>query len=366
MKLLSASLAIALASTTVVNAAPTVASSEVIKREQVDELHSAIAELQNYREKRDQLEGDIAKREYQIVTNILSALNDTGIVPKVLSYAVANQTLQPILINAVVGVLKSGIINLQAVFDVLDKSNLVYDVIEGLISDCTFYESLFKVAETVIGDLLGKVTSGAKREIDLNEVRALMTSETYDFEFEAVDKRDLSDVVVNILGSLADSGLATSVVKAVLNDPNFLSFGAALVKAVVQSGALPLSEIINAIKQSNFVGDLLKQLLTLNNGKTIVTNLFAAYSGKCSSSGYTPSTSSNSTSLGLGLGGLASGLLGGLLGGSGTSPTTTANVVALSTAYVGTPVAAPTSPAATVDPCVKRVKRRVRRRSYNY
>lgn len=363
MKLLSASLALALASTTVVNGAPTVASSEVIKREQVDELHSAIAELHTSRAKRDQIEGDIAKREYQIVTSILSALNDTGIVPKVLSYAVSNQNLQPILINAVVGVLKSGIINLQSVFDVLDRSNLLYDVIEGLISDCSFYESLFKVAESVIGDLLGKVTSGAKREIDLDEMRDLMARDTSEFDFEPVDKRDLSDVVVNVLESLSDSGLATSVVKAVLNDPNFLSFGVALVKAVVQSGALPLSEIIDAIKQSNLVGDLLKQLLTLDNGKTIVTNLFAAFSGKCPASGSAPSTSSNSTSLDLGLGGLSGGLLGGLLGGSDTSTTTTAAAV-LTAAPLGTVVA--TASSAPVDPCLKRVKRRVRRRSYNY
>lgn len=357
-----------MASSLMVYAAPTVATSEVIKREELEQLHGAIAELKSSRVKRDELDGDIAKREYQIVTSVLSALNDTGIVPKVLSYAVSNQTLQPILINAVVGVLKLGIINLPALLNVLDQSNLVYDVIEGLISDCSFYESLIKVAESVIGDLLGNLT--AKREdIDLEQIRALAThDDVSDFVFENVDKRDLSDVAVNVLESLADSGLATSVVKAVLNDPNFLSFGVDLVKAVVQSGALPLSTIIDAVKQSNFVPDLLKQLLTLQNGKTIVTNLFAAFSGKCAStpSTYTPSSNSTTTASslgsGLGLGGLASGLLGGLLGGGDDTTTTTAATVAPAATSVYVAPAA-TSPA---DPCLKRVKRQVRRRSYNY
>lgn len=356
MKFLSASVAIALASTSVVNAAPAGASTELIKREQLDEINGAITELQNIRFKRDEIEGDISKREYQIVTSILSAINDTGIVPKVLAYGVSNDTLKPIIINAVVGVLKSGLINYNSLFNILDQSNLVYDVIEQLISDCNFYASLINVAEGVIGDLLGKIGDKSKRDIDLVEVRALMNTEMA--EFVPVDKRDLSDVVVNVLESLADSGLATSVVKTVLNDPDFLSFGAELVKAIILSGALPLSEIVDAIKQSNFVGDLFKQLLTVQNAKTVVTNLFAAFSGKCLSASPAPTTSTNSTSSsGGGLGSLAGGLLGGLLGGGDDTTTTTP---------ITTAAPAPAPAAASADPCFKRVKRRVRRRSYNY
>ncbi len=106
----------------------------------------------------------------------------------------------------------------------LDKSNLVYDVIEGLIPDCTFlYESLSsRLQKPSLEICSARLFSGAKREIDLNEVRALMDSETYDFVLEAVDKRDLSDVVVNILGSLSDSGLATRLSRRFSTTPTFL------------------------------------------------------------------------------------------------------------------------------------------------
>lgn len=62
-----------------------------------------------------------------------------------------------------------------------------------------------------------------------------------------VDKRDLDRVVLNVMESLIESGLATQVVKASLKDPQFFTFSASLLDTLYGQGHLKLLALMAAI-----------------------------------------------------------------------------------------------------------------------
>ena len=150
-------------------------------------------------------------------------------------------------------------------------------------------------------------------------------------------------LLLNLLDSLGESGLASSVVKSIATDPSYLPFAIDLVKEVMASGALSVSQLISAVKGSNLVGNLLEQILTVDTFKTVATNAFAAFFGDCPGAtsvislvdGATSTSSSGSSGSDSNSGsGSGSGSSSGSTSGKGT----------------------------TANPC----KKKRRRRSYNY
>ncbi|CUM64547.1 uncharacterized protein PRCAT00002153001 [Priceomyces carsonii] len=314
------------------NAAPTSAGSDstLIKRAENNDIQEAINTLQEYKAKRDAMDVEVAERDYAIVTKVLALLKDSNTAPLVINYLATNKTFEPITVSVITKVLKSGKINLETLFKALEESNLVGNVIKDLISDCSLYVSLFNTAKGVISDLVDKVREKIKDAV--SKKRDFMDPiETVNVQERGLDlaTRDANDVVVQLLESLYDSGLATQVVESIITDKSYIPFAIDLTKSVLESNALSLTEVISALKSSNLVNSLLKQILTVDTFQTVVTNAFAAYAGKCleETSGSGSSSTSTSTS------GSGSG------SGSGSSSGST-----------------------TTNPCKKRKKRR----SYNY
>lgn len=348
MKVSTTTLATVIACTTAVSAAPATYESSVQKRADIDQLAEALRELQSFNEKRDTLSIHLEKREYEIVTKVLASLNDTGMAPKVIHYLATNEKLQPVVVKTLVAVIKAGAMNLTGLFKALDESNLVTKVVNDLISDCQLYVSLFDVAKKIIANLEKKVESLVKEGIsklsqrDLEVIQHQKRSSSQLQPAAEFDKRDFNDVVVNLLDSLGESGLASSVVKSIATDPSYLPFAIDLVKEVMASGALSVSQLISAVKGSNLVGNLLEQILTVDTFKTVATNAFAAFFGDCpgatsviSVDGATSTSSSGSSGSDSNSGsGSGSGSSSGSTSGKGT----------------------------TANPC----KKKRRRRSYNY
>lgn len=348
MKVSTTTLATVIACTTAVSAAPATYESSVQKRADIDQLAEALRELQSFNEKRDTLSTHLEKREYEIVTKVLASLNDTGMAPKVIHYLATNEKLQPVVVKTLVAVIKAGAMNLTGLFKALDESNLVTKVVNDLISDCQLYVSLFDVAKKIIANLEKKVESLVKEGIsklsqrDLEVIQHQKRSSSQLQPAAEFDKRDFNDVVVNLLDSLGESGLASSVVKSIATDPSYLPFAIDLVKEVMASGALSVSQLISAVKGSNLVGNLLEQILTVDTFKTVATNAFAAFFGDCpgatsviSVDGATSTSSSGSSGSDSNSGsGSGSGSSSGSTSGKGT----------------------------TANPC----KKKRRRRSYNY
>lgn len=330
MRLTTTSAIAILAYSSATAAAPTVNDKSsnshglIIKRLDFD---SELAELEAFRAKRESFEGEIAKREYKIVTDVLSAIRDTELAPQILDYFIESPTFSPIVISVILAVLKSGALSLTTLFTVLDQSNLIGKVVTDLISDCSLYVDLFNIAKQYIGNLIPLVQNLISSGLSSLNLRDQIYEEEVKRDLVFMEKRselaerDLQDVVVNLLESLANSGLASQVVKALLTDPEFYPFAVILIGGVLSTNALPLSEIIDALKNTNLVGDLLKQILTANTFTSVVTNAFAAFAGTCAASnGYgNGGTSTPSTG---GSGGSSGGSIFGGGSGSGNGGTT--------------------------------------------
>jgi len=299
-----------------VNAAPAATNDAQLAIRELN-LDNALAELNELKSKREGYESEIAKREYKIVTDVLTAIKNTNLAPEILQYFGEAKSLQPVVVTVVVGLLKSDLINYTTVFQILDKSNLIGTVVTQLISDCSLYVDLFNIAKQYIADLIPVVQSKLSEGLSSLGLRdnLYQARETT----QELERRDVQDIVVNLMESLANSGLAAQVVKTILTDPDYIPFAIELVTGIIASDALPVSEIVDAIKNTSLVPDLLKQILTFNTFDTVITNAFAAFAGKCAAdSGYTGSTGSSS-------GGSFSGFLGDLIddlfGSSGSTST---------------------------------------------
>lgn len=271
-----------LASMAAVQAAPSVPvtydSTELSTRD-LNRISTLVKELDSHKMKRNELSlEELTKRENQIVTEVLELVKDTNVAPSIIHYFATNSTFQPIVINAFVALLKSGVINYTSLFNALDESNLLGTVIQQLISDCSLYVEIFNLAKEVIGNLVDKVTSaiqGGTSKRDLVPVP----------QFTGEVKRDDNEpnqTVVSLLESLGNSGLATQVVKSILTDSSYIPFAKNLIKAVIDNNALPLGDIIDALKESPLLPDLLKQIFSIQTLQTVITNAFAAFAGKCS------------------------------------------------------------------------------------
>ncbi|KAI5953415.1 hypothetical protein KGF54_002787 [Candida jiufengensis] len=305
------------------------------KRDGEPDLQALVDHINNYKLKRDAIDIEIIKRDYAIVTDVLTAINQTQLAPKILDYFVSSPTFKPIIIDVLITVMKSGIISLQALLDALVSSNLAVNLINDLISDCDLYVELFNIAKEVIADLANTV-----KNLISEGVSSLITRDENDDSLSSYiinEKRDfdLGGVVDNLLDSLYKSGLATSVVKDVLTNSNYLSFAVDLIKAMLANNLIDIRSIITALTQSGLISQLFKELLNFNTLGTVAETAFAAFAGQCSG-GTTPTT------------------------GGTTIPTTAAG--SITTQNVSGSGSG--SGSGSVGPCKKR--RRVRRRRANY
>lgn len=295
MKLTTTTIAAALAYASVVNSAPTAVESDnknVVRGE--NDLMEILNNLDALKTKREETVDTLDKREYQIVTDVLRALDNTDLAPQIIEYLATSPNLQPIVINTIVTVLQSGLLDMTTLFQALDESGLVVTVIQDLISDCSLYESLFRTAAGIISDLVDKVQA----KLSGNSKRGMIMDSMINRPVQGMNKRDIDfqNVVVNLLESLGNSGLASSVVKSIITDPDYIPFGIELVKTVLQNNALDVGELVDAVKNTDLASNLLKSILNANTFDTVVTNAFAAFAGDCSGGGSTGGGSSGSGS----------------------------------------------------------------------
>lgn len=303
--------------------------------------------INNYKAKREAIDEELMKRDYAIVTDVLTAINQTQLAPKVLDYFVSNPIFQTIIVQVFVAVMKSGVISLEAVLEALTRSNLAVNVINDLISDCSLYVQLFDVAKGVISNLADKVkeliSDGVSSLIGRDEEEDPLAAYVIDLE----KKVDLDTVVDNLLDSLYKSGLATSVVKDILTNSDYIPFAVQLIVSMLANHLVDVSNILSALKDSGLAVQLFQRLLNFLTLQTVASTAFAAFAGKCQD--YQGPTSSSS--------GTTTASTGGLLTGSSGSSSGSVSSGSDSTSGTGN------TGASVAGPCKRRVRRR-RRRNY--
>lgn len=404
MKLSHSTLLAVLATSAVVQAAPapirTQESTQLLKRADLERALAAYEELQVLKAKRADLAAELAEREYQVVTDVLTAIKNTELTPVVLRFFVSNDTLKNLTITGLEYVIKSGLISLQSLLDLTVKSGLVVSVLNDTLYECLLYVAIINMVKTkaasILAGLFSKRDGTPRKPYTLEEGMEMLRRDGLMppsiLEPVVAEKRAVDDIVVNLLESLASSGLASQVVETVLTDPEFISFGAQLVKELNSQGLINISSLIRAVLSSGLLSQLVGELMNFDTIKNIAATAIDAFDGTCSSSTLgnltavatsSSSSSTSSSSSGTGLSGLVSGLLGGssLLGGingllgnlygggsssssssSGTASSYSAGMNTRST-WAAT-AAAGTSTTAATDPCATSLYKRERLRMY--
>lgn len=392
MKLSHSTLLAVLASSVAVQAAPAPIveklQTQLAKRDDLERALAQYEELQALKVKRTDLANELAEREYEIVTQVLTAIKDTDLAPVVLKFFVSNDTLKNLTITGLEYVIKSGLISLQQLLDLAVQSGLVVSVVNDVLTNCTVYVSIIDLVESLVKNVvLGLLSKreGPKRPYTLEEGMELLRRDGLMqagmLEGLDAEKRDVDDIIVNLLESLAESGLATQVVETVLTDLSFLLFGAELIKELNSEGLINISSLISAVTLSGLLSQLVKEFLNFDTIKEIALTAIDAFDGNCSgttllnltltsttSTSTSSSTSSSGSLISSLLGGSsllsgALGLVGSLFGGSsgsssssGTETTTATTVAALSTVQ--------TMSTSAADPCATAVIKRERLRMY--
>ncbi|CUM52584.1 uncharacterized protein AC631_00645 [Debaryomyces fabryi] len=295
MKLSTTSAALILAFTASINAAPAgTPTTTTLSKRDAENIGKAIALLNDYNAKRETSPSyQLDERDYPIVTTVLGYIKDTDLSSKILLYFVTNDYFAPIVKDTIIKLIKNGTINLTTLFTSLNNSGLAAQVIEDLINDCNFYGEIYKLAGSYISDLFDKIKSkissiGSKRETI--EERALTTAS------QIPDSETDDSVLTELMESLKKSGLGTQVVSELIVNKDFLSFGAELIKGLIDQKAITLGELVDAIKDSGLVPSLFKQFFTLDTLKTVTVNALAAAFNKCGGSSATATATSDSGS----------------------------------------------------------------------
>lgn len=398
MKLSNTAIAVLSVSSVVVQAAPaqikeSLSSSggDLVKREVLEKALVDLEGLKMMREKRELLDSELSAREYQIVTTVLETVKNTQLAPVVLKYFLKNAVLQAAAVQGVVLVVKNKLISAATLLKFLVQSGLITTVINDIIADCAFFAQVLGMVKSELPNILNLLKSTLphilKRDtpftheegLELLRKDGLIEETIYDdLDDLELEKRDIDGIILNVMNSLAESGLATQVVEAALTDPQFFTFGALLLGALYANGLLKLQSLISAISQSGLLPALITDLANVKTLKTIAGTAVSAFQGKCGSTTTTPTTniprnstavSSTSTSkpskslVGSLLGSLIGGgtLLGGLGSLFGKPSSSSSSSGPKSVSYISTPVAtkatiASTTIATTVNPCTTAAK----------
>lgn len=294
----SVSVAIVAALAAQVSAAPATSNESQISKRDIQRAEVLISRMDDHTAARQLYSAsELAQRDYAIVTEILTYINQTGLAPEIIKGLVDDPTLGPLVSNAVVAIVKSGLINLTTLLQALDQSGLAANVITALINDCQFYATIYKIALSYIGNLasqIGKILGlNLKREeLDALAFQGTPTVNALERRASATPTGDSNSVVINLLESLKNSGLAASVVKSLITDQGFLTWGANLISELFSSGAITLPELITALEDSGIVADLFKQFFTISTLESVIVNGLAAAFGQCGGSSLVTATAS--------------------------------------------------------------------------
>ncbi|KAK6459349.1 uncharacterized protein RJT20DRAFT_15378 [Scheffersomyces xylosifermentans] len=278
MKLSITSATLALAVVGSVTAAPTVATTSALSKREVEDISVAIANIQHFSAKRHTFsQQELAKRENQIVTDVLTAIKNTNLAPGIIQYFIDDPTLSNIAINVVNWAIKNNVIDLDTLLKSLNDSGLAVQVIQDLISDCQFYAMIFSLAAEVIENLFEKISGGSstKRELDLLSQPQTVSSD--------IVARGLvpQDLLTSLMESLKSSGLASQVVEALVVDKQFYTFGADLIEKLFDSGAITVTGVVSDLIDSGLIPSLIKAFLNIQTLQTVIQTALKAAFGKC-------------------------------------------------------------------------------------
>lgn len=188
-----------------------------------------------------------------LLDTILLTLNNTGVALTVIDFVLLRPELLDIVIQTTIWVIRLKLINLTDLIIALQRSNLIMDVLTLGLEDSEILPGLINITMEILKQSGLGLGSLSKRMDD----EAVEVSNSTNIE---IGKRE-NALLDQLFISLRDSGLAVSVVKHLLTTPELAAPNAHFLVLILQSHALSLSDLLTALKESNLIWELIKQLL---------------------------------------------------------------------------------------------------------
>lgn len=195
----------------------------------------------------------IARSKLPILDKILMALKDSGLANVVIDFVLLSPELLDLTADATIFILKSGLINLADLLIALQKSGLVNQILLLALDDPEILPGLLRIGKELLKQ--NGIDIFSKRSIDTTELETAAV-----FEETSIDKRE-SQLLNELFASLKDSGLGVSIIQNLLTNPDLSAPAATFLTKILKSHAVTLKELLDALKESHFIFNVLKDIL---------------------------------------------------------------------------------------------------------
>ncbi|RLV91781.1 hypothetical protein JA1_003596 [Spathaspora sp. JA1] len=227
----------------------------------IQALVSGLQQFNNEDSKRELLNLNelVTRSDIPFLDTILTAFNNSGLALLVIDFVLLQPELLDVTINATIWVIKSRLINLTDLLIALRQSGLIIDILMLSLADPEVLPGLLRIGRQLLNQ--NSINIFAKRDTQVIE-QEFSTPETLatDLSYPSLDKRE--NAILNaVFLALRESGLATSVVQHLLTTPELAGPNAHFLSSILRSHALPLSELLTALKESDLILSLLRDIL---------------------------------------------------------------------------------------------------------
>lgn len=313
MKLSQTTLFAILASSAFVSAAPAsvVAENSLVTRGDANEILELLGELKQVNEKRDLVSEsesfELSKRADSLVTELVAALASSGVIADVWDTLTQDEALRSEILNIVKTTVKAALVQGPALLKAIWDSGLISKLFHDILNDSNLRSVLLRLAKSLFSTALnllkayksGKSGSSATATaavvgVETNtavavavttdnsvatagsdssdsssggsdvDISGIPSPSQYnsgakrDFiDGEFLDKRDVASIVTTVAKQVKDSGLVSSLIQKVMEDPEkSISFLTSLLK----KGFVLAEDLIGWAKSSGLLDDALEYL----------------------------------------------------------------------------------------------------------
>ncbi|CAK9436237.1 uncharacterized protein LODBEIA_P07950 [Lodderomyces beijingensis] len=258
MRLSQTALCAIVASSAFVSAAPAVVAEQtMIKREDVNDVLAILKELKEHRAKREFLSGDelIAhdKRADSVIGQLITALTNSGIIGDVWNILTTDQAISSSISAIIQSAIQTAVVQGPALIQAVWNSGLLGTIFNKFLNDADLRNAFLDVAASIFGTAVNLITSwlssssSTSSKRDFQELAVVNVSARDIIDSEYLDKRDLASILTFIVEQIKDSGIVTSVINWVLNDPQAtVSF----LTSAFQTGLVVAEQLYGWAKQS--------------------------------------------------------------------------------------------------------------------
>ncbi|CAN3374052.1 hypothetical protein DIURU_001742 [Diutina rugosa] len=215
--------------------------------------------------RRDGMSDMIVSSLIPLLEPLLTTLTQSGVTPVVLDMSMANAEMMNFVADGVIWALEHDLIDFTDLFIALQRSGLIIDTLHLSVENPAVIQGLIRVASAY----MALSTSDTQpTEFTAPPTGVAYSSETATTELTTREIDSLVNLLAResitmnqVLAAVSNSGLARQFVTHLMTTPELAEPAAAFVKRIVDSGAVSVTEVVQAFMRANIVPDLLREIM---------------------------------------------------------------------------------------------------------